>query len=109
MSLCDFIRGHHGKAEGRCLMIDENALDLARTVDLPSFLETELGLTPVTVDGNGRFYLSPFGDEKTPSFHVSYRDGVWLWYGTRPYARWDRVALTFVPDGGRKGARRCPT
>jgi len=76
-------------------MIDENALDLARTVDLPSFLEMELGLTPVTFDGNGRFYLSPFGEEKTPSLHVSYRDGVWLWFDHRSALRTggDAIAL----------------
>lgn len=64
-------------------MIDEEKLRLARTVDLPAFLEEEMGLVPVSIEGSGRFYLSPLGNEKTPSFHVSYKDGVWLWFDHR--------------------------
>lgn len=76
-------------------MIDEEKLKHARTVNLPAFLEEEMGLTPVAIEGSGRFYLSPLGSEKTPSFHVSYKDGVWLWFDhrTAEKAGGDGIAL----------------
>lgn len=76
-------------------MIDEEKLRLARTVDLPAFLEEEMGLVPVSIEGSGRFYLSPLGSEKTPSFHVSYKDGIWLWFDhrTAEKAGGDGIAL----------------
>jgi len=76
-------------------MIDEEKLKHARTVNLPAFLEAEMGLKPVAIEGSGRFYLSPLGSEKTPSFHVSYKDGVWLWFDhrTAEKAGGDGIAL----------------
>lgn len=76
-------------------MIDEEKLRHARTVDLPAFLEEKMGLMPVAIEGRGRFYLSPLGSEKTPSFHVSYKDGVWLWFDhrTAEKAGGDAIAL----------------
>jgi len=61
-------------------MIDKRDLELARTVDLPAFLESELGLAPCFKEGPGRFYNSPLRKENVSSLHVSYRDGVWVWY-----------------------------
>lgn len=61
-------------------MIDKRDLELARKVDLPAFLESELGLIPDGREGPGRFYNSPFRRENVSSLHVSYRDGIWVWY-----------------------------
>ncbi len=61
-------------------MIDERDIDRAKRVDLPSFLEFQLGLKRGPTSGSGIFFHSPFRDEYAPSLHVSQRDGVWVWY-----------------------------
>lgn len=62
------------------MSIREEALEAARRVDLPAFLEGSLGLRPVNLRGENRFYYSPFREEKSASLHVSYKQGAWIWY-----------------------------
>lgn len=62
------------------MSIKEEALEFARKVDLPSFLENEMRFVPVNAKGKGRFYNSPFRSEKSASLHVSYKDDSWIWY-----------------------------
>lgn len=54
----------------------------ANKLDLPSIME-RLGYYPVSAKqgtyGTELWYLSPFKDEKTPSFHATYKNGTWIW------------------------------
>jgi len=61
-------------------VMDKERLEYARTVNLPAFLESELGLMPAGARGDERFYLSPLRRENTPSLHVSRKDGIWVWF-----------------------------
>lgn len=52
----------------------------AKQIHLPNLLE-RLGYQPfqITKGGNEYWYLSPFRDETTPSFHTSFKGGKWIW------------------------------
>jgi hypothetical protein len=52
----------------------------AKQIDFPKFL-SQHGFEPVRSQKSGRelWYISPFRNEKTPSFHTSFLGGVWLW------------------------------
>ncbi len=61
-------------------MIRKEDIELARGVNLPSFLEHEFGLVPSQRSRTGVFYHSPFRSESHPSLHVSYKGDIWVWY-----------------------------
>jgi len=77
------------------MSIKEEALEFARRVDLPSFLENEMRFVPVNTKRNERFYCSPFRSEKSASLHISYKDGSWIWYdhGSAERNGGDAIAL----------------
>ncbi|KPK36031.1 MAG: hypothetical protein AMK70_03820 [Nitrospira bacterium SG8_35_1] len=60
--------------------MDREVIEMARSVNLPAYIECVEGLTPRRRSPRGLFYLSPFRTEKVPSLHVSNRDGIWLWF-----------------------------
>jgi len=52
----------------------------ANQIDLVQYLE-KLGYRPQKVNGNDYWYLSPFREEKTPSFKVNRKMNVWYDHG----------------------------
>jgi hypothetical protein len=60
--------------------MDRDAIERARSINLPFYIECMEGLVPKRKSPQGVFYLSPFRTEKVPSLHVSNRNGIWLWF-----------------------------
>lgn len=60
--------------------MDREVIEVARSINLPAYIECMEGLVPRRRSPQGLFYLSPFRIEKVPSLHVSTRDGIWLWF-----------------------------
>ncbi len=52
----------------------------ANALSLPAIL-SKLGYQPQKIRGQDRLYLSPFRDERTPSFHVNVADNIWYDFG----------------------------
>lgn len=56
-------------------------IEMIRGIPIEEFL-SHLGHEPVRRHGDECWYLSPYREEKTPSFHVNTRKGVWHDFGT---------------------------
>ena len=54
---------------------------MIRGIPIEEFL-SHLGQEPVRRHGDECWYLSPYREERTPSFHVNTRKGVWHDFGT---------------------------
>lgn len=52
----------------------------AKNINLPELM-AKLGFQPTEISkaGNEYWYLSPFREESTPSFHTSFLGGKWIW------------------------------
>lgn len=57
-------------------------IEMIRGIPIEEFL-SRLGHEPVRRHGDECWYLSPCREERTPSFHVNTRKGVWHDFGTR--------------------------
>jgi CHC2 zinc finger/Toprim-like len=55
--------------------------DEVKRIDLVDYLDT-LGIQPQKVRNNDYWYLSPFRQEKTPSFKINRNQNVWFDHGT---------------------------
>lgn len=55
--------------------------DEVKKIDLVDYLDT-LGIRPQKVRNNDYWYLSPFRQEKTPSFKINRNQNVWFDHGT---------------------------
>ncbi len=61
--------------------MDREVIERAKEINLMAYLELALGLVPHKRSAhNGTFYLSPFREEKEPSLHISYSNGIWQWF-----------------------------
>lgn len=56
-------------------------IEMIRGIPIEEFL-SHLGHEPVRRHGDECWYLSPYREERTPSFHVNTRKGVWHDFGT---------------------------
>lgn len=56
-------------------------IEAIRQIPLTDFLN-HLGCRPMGTDHKGIWYLSPYRNERKPSFHVSPKKGVWYDFGT---------------------------
>ena len=56
-------------------------IEMIRGIPIEEFL-SRLGHEPVRRHGDECWYLSPCREERTPSFHVNTRKGVWHDFGT---------------------------
>ena len=56
-------------------------IEMIRGIPIEEFL-SRLGQEPVRRHGDECWYLSPCREERTPSFHVNTRKGVWHDFGT---------------------------
>ncbi|WP_367866975.1 toprim domain-containing protein [Pedobacter sp. WC2423] len=65
-------------------MESKNGISLQeiKEIDLVSYLGS-LGIEPVKIRGNIFWYLSPFREEKTPSFKIDRQKNVWVDFGER--------------------------
>ncbi len=61
-------------------MTGVRASDEVKKIDLLGYLE-RLGFKPARTQGNDHWFLSPFRDEKTPSFKVNSKLNVWYDHG----------------------------
>lgn len=57
-------------------------IEQSKKLSIIDFLDKE-GIKPAKTRGNAYWYLSPFRNERTPSFKVSRKDNLWYDYGTQ--------------------------
>lgn len=76
--------------------MDRDAIERARSTNLPAYIESMEGLVQRKRSPKGVFYLSPFRAEKVPSLHVSNRNGIWLWFDHGAVERKGGDAIEFV-------------
>lgn len=57
-------------------------IEQSKKLSIIDFLDKE-GIKPAKIRGNAYWYLSPFRNERTPSFKVSRKDNLWYDYGTQ--------------------------
>lgn len=57
-------------------------IEQSKKLSIIDFLDKE-GIKPAKTRGNAYWYLSPFRNERTPSFKVSRKDNMWYDYGTQ--------------------------
>ncbi|MBT1687384.1 CHC2 zinc finger domain-containing protein [Dawidia soli] len=72
----------------------------ARQIDLVYYLAS-LGYTPAKIRNNDYWYLSPFRDEKTPSFKIDRKLNVWYDHG-------EGTGGNLIDFGTRYLNARCP-
>jgi hypothetical protein len=60
--------------------MDRDIIEKAKRVNLSQYIELVLGLAPQRRYKNSMFYFSPFRTETEASLHLTYKDGIWLWY-----------------------------
>lgn len=58
------------------------SLQEVKAMDLVGYLSS-LGIEPKQIKGNMFWYISPFREEKTPSFKINRRQNLWIDYGDR--------------------------
>ncbi len=77
-------------------MLDRDTIERAREIKLPAYLEYEGILPQKGSNATSKFYYSPFREERTPSLHISYQNGVWVWYDHGLVEQRGGDAITFV-------------
>jgi hypothetical protein len=60
--------------------MNRDIIEKAKRVNLSQYIEIVLGLVPERRYKNSVFYFSPFRTETEASLHISYLDGIWVWY-----------------------------
>jgi hypothetical protein len=60
--------------------MDRDIIEKAKRVNLSQYIEIVLGLAPHRRYKDSVFYFSPFRVETEASLHLTYKDGIWLWY-----------------------------
>ncbi len=76
--------------------MEREVIEKARGINLPAFIECVSGQTPQRKRANGMFYFSPFRTENVPSLHVSFKNGLWLWYDHGSAEHMGGDAIEFV-------------
>lgn len=72
----------------------------ANAIPLPEILK-KIGSMPTTTRGNDLWYLSPFRDEKTASFHVNITKNVWYDHGEGTGGKVLGFVCTYLKHSGR--------
>lgn len=60
--------------------MDRDIIEKAKRVNLSQYIELVIGLAPQRRYKNSVFYFSPFRVETEASLHLTYKDGIWVWY-----------------------------
>lgn len=60
--------------------MNRDIIEKAKRVNLSQYIEIVLGLAPQRRYKNSVFYFSPFRIETEASLHLTYKDGIWVWY-----------------------------
>jgi hypothetical protein len=60
--------------------MDRDIIAKAKRVNLSQYIEFVIGLAPQRRYKNSVFYFSPFRTETEASLHLTYKDGIWVWY-----------------------------
>ncbi len=60
--------------------MDRDNIEKAKRVNLSQYIELVPGLVPQRRYKNSVFYFSPFRVETEASLHLTYKDGIWVWY-----------------------------